>query len=299
MPARGISLQALRYLVEVVEAGSFARAAVRLGVNSSTLTRRVADLEDGLGLTLLERSRVGVRVTTSGRGVVEQIRRALGEFEAVEHAARLNGRGAAGEIRVGFRVPPISVEILGLLSDWRQDHPEVSLVFFEMTDNDVRLALAERKIDVAFVERELLWPDAAHVPVYQEPILLALPTIHPLARFERVCWRQLRGETLLAQGCELSQSAKKIVKSLLGNDVHYETHSASKQSMLALVAAGYGIALAVHSQLQASVPGVVFRPIGEPSAVVDIELAWLPEFEDAVGGLFISFMRDRSLGRSA
>jgi LysR family tcuABC transcriptional regulator len=55
-----MELKALRYLKAVVEAGSFARAATRLGLNSSNLTQQISSLEDELGLTLLERSRSGV-----------------------------------------------------------------------------------------------------------------------------------------------------------------------------------------------------------------------------------------------
>lgn len=62
-----MQLIALRSLLAVAEAGSFAKAAMQLGVNSSTLTRRITDLEDELGLTLLERSRTGIGLRPEGR----------------------------------------------------------------------------------------------------------------------------------------------------------------------------------------------------------------------------------------
>ncbi|HVC52516.1 MAG TPA: LysR family transcriptional regulator, partial [Stellaceae bacterium] len=96
-----MQLNALRYLILVVEAGSFAKAATKIGVNASTITRRIAALEDELGLTLLERHRTGVRLTSGGSIVMVEIRRMLADLESVINTARSNGIGKAGEFRLG------------------------------------------------------------------------------------------------------------------------------------------------------------------------------------------------------
>jgi LysR family transcriptional regulator, benzoate and cis,cis-muconate-responsive activator of ben and cat genes len=70
-----MQIKALRYLKAVVEAGSFARAAARLGPNSSSLMRQISSLEDEPGLTLLERSRSGVRLTSGRAAVMIEVRR--------------------------------------------------------------------------------------------------------------------------------------------------------------------------------------------------------------------------------
>jgi hypothetical protein len=108
-----IDVTGLKYVIEV--AGSFAKAGVRLGLNSSTLTRRISSIEDALGITLFERTRSGVRITRSARAVIAQIRRAIGEFDAVTDVANRNGGGRAGEIRLGFRIPPVA-ELFLMLS---------------------------------------------------------------------------------------------------------------------------------------------------------------------------------------
>lgn len=294
MPVESIGIVALRYVVAVAEAGSFAQAAVRLAVNSSTVSRRVSEVEDRLGVTLMERSRTGVRLTQSGRSVIEQIRRALGELAAVECVARSNGVGSSGEVRLGFRVPPLALDMLRLLGEWRRCHPEIVLKVFEMNDHEIRMALGERRIDAAFVTRYALWPGAVAVPVYREGILAALPMEHELAEYATLTWELLRTETMLTQGWNDSQTARDFYISLLGTAGTFVSHATSKQSILALVAAGYGVTLAVESQSFASAPGIVFRPVVEPDAWVDVDLVWLPESEDAVAGVFVAFMRDRS-----
>ena len=78
---------------------------------------------------------------------------------------------------------------------------------------------------------------------------------------------------------------------------HFQVHAASKQSVLALVAAGFGITLAVESQSAACFPHVVFKTIDEPDAWIRLDLAWLPEVEDPAIGRFVAFMRDEARSR--
>jgi DNA-binding transcriptional LysR family regulator len=108
-----MELRALRYLAAVVEAGSFAGAAVQLGMNSSNLTRQISSLEDELGLTLLERSRSGVRLTSGGAAVMIEVRRMFADLDAIAKAARANGVGKHGEFRLGLRVPPVGDRLDG------------------------------------------------------------------------------------------------------------------------------------------------------------------------------------------
>jgi hypothetical protein len=116
-----MELRALRYLAAVVEAGSFAGAAVQLGMNSSNLTRQISSLEDELGLTLLERSRSGVRLTSGGAAVMIEVRRMFADLDAIAKAARANGVGKHGEFRLGLRVPPVGDRLDGRAGEGGRD----------------------------------------------------------------------------------------------------------------------------------------------------------------------------------
>jgi DNA-binding transcriptional LysR family regulator len=67
--------------------------------------------------------------------------------------------------------------------------------------------------------------------------------------------------------------------------------------VFALVGAGFGITLATRSQSEVAFPGVVFRPIREENAWVQIELVWSPDAEDPAVGRFVAFMRDAASSR--
>ena len=104
-------------------------------------------------------------------------------------------------------------------------------------------------------------------------------------------------QTLLTQGWDYSHSARDFYASLLGDGVKFSSHPASKQSVMALVGAGFGITLAAQSQAEVVFPGVVYKPILEEDAWVQVELAWRPTSEDAAVGRFVAFMRDEARSR--
>jgi DDE superfamily endonuclease/LysR substrate binding domain-containing protein len=97
-------------------------------------------------------------------------------------------------------------------------------------------------------------------------IVAAIPCEHPLAEQDALDWERLRKETFLVQGWDSSQSARAFYASFMGCGVKFQRHAASKQSVFALIAAGFGITLATASQAEVVFPGVVYRPIREDNA---------------------------------
>jgi len=283
-----MELKALRYLKAVVEAGSFARAATRLGLNSSSLTRQISSLEDELGLTLLERSRSGVRLTSGGAAVMIEVRRVLGDLDAIARAARSNGVGRHGELRLGVRVPPVGEVFTALLRAWRHECPDVWVTIHELSDSELCNAIAGRRLDVAIIAGYAVCRHLVTTPLFHERLFAAMAADHGLAAGESVNWADLHGDPILVQEWDSSHATREFYASLLGVGLPLRSHPASKQSVLAMVAAGFGLTLATESQAQVQVPGVVYRLIAEENAHVEMQLAWASDAEDAVVGRFIS-----------
>jgi DNA-binding transcriptional LysR family regulator len=293
-----MEIRDLEYLVASAGTGNFARAAETLEINTSTISRRIARLEDELGLALFERGHSGVRLTAGGRAVVGRVRRVLAELDAVKNSGTENGSGDVGQIRLGVRLPSIGTALVGLLSDWRDRNPNVALTVAEMNDRDLVMAVEERRLDVVLTSSRSVWTRVASVPLYQDRLVAVLPSAHPLAAQTTVDWDAFREETILVQGWDESQVARDFYASFLGEGVRFRAHPASKQSVFGLVGAGFGISFATASQAEAEFPGVVFKPIDDPNACVQMALAWLPELEDPAVGRFVAFLRDEARSRS-
>jgi DNA-binding transcriptional LysR family regulator len=292
-----MDLMDLRYLSITVETGSFTNAAQSLGVKPSTISRRIIRLEDELGVTIFERGSFGIRLTAAGRQLMPQVRRTLDDLDSVRQVGRRSGAGMAGHVRLGVRMPPIGNPLQSLLADWRIRHPDVVLTLCELNDHQISAALAERSLDIALVTTHAPRRGANSIPLYREPLVAALPYGHILATYESLTWTLLRDQTLLTQGWDDSHSAREFYASLLGNSVNFSSHPASKQSVMALVGTGFGITLAGQSQAEVVFPGVVYRPILEDNAWIQVELAWRPTTEDPAVGRFVAFMRDEARSR--
>ena len=292
-----VEIRDLTYLVALASAGNFTRAADSLGLNTSTVSRRIGRLEDELGLALFERGSSGVHLTSGGLAVIPHVKRALDELEAAKRAGAQSGSGDAGHIRLGVQLPPAGAPLVGLLASWRARHPGVGLTITEMNDRDLAAAVEGRRLDAALAVSDTVWPRASTVPLYRDQLLAALPAGHSLAGQAKIHQGELRGERLLIQGWEDSQTARALYGSFLGEGVQLQCHAASKQSVFALVGAGFGIALATASQAETAFPGVVFKAIDDPDASIQVVLAWREELEDAAVGRFVAFLRDEARSR--
>jgi len=141
----------LRYLSVAAETGNLSRAAESLGIKTSTISRRIARLEDELGVTIFERGSFGIRLTAAGREVMVPVRRTLDGFDSMLQVGKTSGSGMSGYVRLGVRMPPVGTPLQPLLATWHEQHPDVVLTLHELNDNQISAALAERTLDAALV----------------------------------------------------------------------------------------------------------------------------------------------------
>ena len=169
-----MEIRDLKYLAAAASTSNFGRAAKSLGVDTSTISRHIARLEDELGLALFERANTGVHLTPGGKAVMVHVNRTLAEFDAVGRSARQNGTGHAGEIRLGVRMPPVGEPLGSLLAGWRVRHPNVVLTIVEMNEPSMAMALEHRRLDVGIVTSFTPCANSEALPLYRERLTAAL-----------------------------------------------------------------------------------------------------------------------------
>lgn len=147
LPSRGLSaltdLNDLEVFARVVEKAGFSRAARELGVPASTVSRRVARLEESLGVRLLQRTTRTMHLTDAGRVYFERISRALREIEGAEHSLREVQGTPRGVVRITTVSEPF---VEGILYDFLEKHPDVSL---EIDKSHARVDLVADGFDLA------------------------------------------------------------------------------------------------------------------------------------------------------
>lgn len=118
---------AMALYVQVVEAGSFSKAATRVGVPVSTVSRRIAELEKALGVRLLERTTRQLRMTEIGQGYFELCRRGLAEFEAADALVTQRQAEITGRLRISIPPSMSDLAIVPLVSAFQECHPKVTV----------------------------------------------------------------------------------------------------------------------------------------------------------------------------
>src|SRR4051812_12945985 len=182
-----IELRLWRQFAAVAEELHCGRAARSLHMTQPPLTQAIAQLERLLGVRLFERTKRSVQLTAAGEALLPQVRELLTRAQALPAQAHAAAGGELGRLRIAF----VSTVGYALLPQWlrafRARHPQVQMELIEAT-GDVQLeAFARGGIDAGlmlhspgFAPRGL-----SHRRVAHEPLVLALPAAHPLARAAR------------------------------------------------------------------------------------------------------------------
>ena len=273
-----MELRHLRYFVAVAEALNFTKAAEQLRLAQPSLTRQIANLEAEIGVQLLNRTKHRVTLTEEGRVFLIDAKRILAlAFESVEAVQRLS-RGETGQLNVGY-VPNFNFELLPqTLGSFREVCPQITLNLFEMNPAEQFRALAERKIDLAFVgfrptapPKELQWEC-----VCRQEVSVAISSGHPVAKKRSLRLADLRtmffvgmSETKypgyrdwLDETCRSASFTPRVLQ-----EADFDA------GLLAFVRENLGVALVREQISKRASAGVIFRPL-QPRLQTDYWVAW-------------------------
>ena len=140
-------LNEMAIFVHVVEAGSFTGAAKNLGLPKSTVSRKITQLEERLGVRLIQRTTRSLRLTDTGNAYYNQCARILGEIEEANIAVTRMQSTPTGTLRLTAPVLFGATVLSGLIAEYTEQHPQVSV---DLVLSDQKLDLVQDGIDVAF-----------------------------------------------------------------------------------------------------------------------------------------------------
>ena len=138
--------QAITAFARVVESGSFARAAERIGVSVSAISRQVADLEGHLGARLLNRTTRRLSLTESGRAYYERCVQLLADLEEAEEAVTSASVVPRGTLRLTASTSFGSGYLASAIADFREQHPQLR---FDVELSDRAVDLVDEGLDLA------------------------------------------------------------------------------------------------------------------------------------------------------
>ncbi len=273
----GMELRHLRYFVAVAEELHFGRAARRLHLAQPPLSQQIRSLEEKLGVRLFHRTSRRVDLTAEGHLFLDHARLVLGQAARAVEMVRAVGRGEGGRLRIGFVASSLYSIVPAILRDFHHGHPKVEIRCFEMNPPRQIQALRQREIDVGFVRTLVKEDDLMSHLLVKESLVLALPAEHPHAGGAHAQLAQFANESfvLIARA-----NAPAYYDSLInvcreaGFTPRAGQEAGEWQTVLALVAAGLGVALVPASLRNWQRPGVAYLALRPRTGDVPLNLVW-------------------------
>ena len=273
-----MELRHLRYFVAVADELSFTKAAGRLHLAQPSLTRQIHNLEDELGVRLLNRSKTQVSLTEEGRSFLVDARRILAlATESVLAVQRLS-RGETGQLNIAYLSNSDFALLPQTLGAFRQTFPHIALNLFDMTPAEQFRALEARKIDLGFVG---LHPPTAAGALQWESIarhktVVVLPLRHPLTRKRQVNLAALKTMFFVGMSEKTHPGFRDWLNTTCqsaGFTPRILQDAELEPALMTFVAEGLGVTLAREHIKKLPHPGVTFRLL-TPPLKSDYFIAW-------------------------
>ena len=271
-----MELRHLRYFIAVAKHLNFTRAAAELQTAQPSLSRQIVELEVELKMKLFERTHRYVALTLDGAMLLSEA------TEIVQRADALATLSASvssprGPLRIACNTAATIAVLPQVLPSYRAEFPNVKVSVETWTVEENMRALAERRVDVAFVRGPIHDPRCDSALVAEEQIGIAVPVAHALATRRRIAFRELKGVDRVGLRNEYTGGFNEQVDLLLRSFKIAEPdllQTGNVETMLGLVASGMGVAVVSATLQFMQMRGVVLLPAEPETILTSLCLAW-------------------------
>jgi molybdate transport repressor ModE-like protein len=276
-------LEKLRLFLVILEEGSLRRAADRLRISQSAITRQIQALELELGGQVLERTSAGVRPTNGGAVLAERAKALLADYDSTMAEVRRLNRGESERLRIGYIASAVQEYLGPALAVLRRDYPKLKVKMLDQTPGEMIIALRQGEIDLALTLHgiDLLSRDFYIRKIATVKSLVALPVSHRFATKRQVSISQLKGETFVRGSDDAvpgyTQRIIQLCRKYGGFRPRLATLDKTTSLVESLAVAANEEAISIQPAFisHLEVPNVVMVPIADAGATWDLFVVWL------------------------
>jgi DNA-binding transcriptional LysR family regulator len=294
-----MELRHLKYFATVAEELSFRRAGEVLHLAQPSLSAQIKDLEEELGVKLLERTTRSVRLTQAGQVFLEDARRILAAAEQARRRALAADQEIVGVLRLGVLAPTANAWLAEILRNFRKQLPGVQLSLFDLTSTEQIRRLRAGELDAGFLRPPVGFPELDFLQVGESEQVLAVPTGHHLAKKHRLSWIDFHEEPLVlidpthqhayydAFFAACAKAGAKLGPIQYAHDI---------QTKMWLISAGFGVAPTTATIAEITRPGLLFRALPAGLPRVQTILVWRRDDPSPALGRFRKMFKPQSAG---
>lgn len=289
-----MELRHLKYFKVVAEELHFGKAANRLNMTQPPLSLQINQLEEEIGVSLFHRTKRSVKLTIEGKAFLDEVEKILENLDEAIETVKMINRGEVGEIIIGF-IATVTYNVLpNIIKHYRKEHPGVKVILKQLTSEEQMLALQNGTIHIAVLSDPAENEEMKYQIIWKEPLVVALPKEHVLAEDETpIELSKLANDLFILTGRKANKNHYDAIinccyRAGFSPTIVQETNEVS--TVLALVAAGIGVAL-VPSSIQLLLKNeVVYRNITDTEFNSVTALAWNKKNQTPIVDTFIDFV---------
>ena len=247
-----MELRHLRYFVVVAEELNFSRAAERLHIEQSPLSRAIRELEAHLKTPLFIRDRRRTRLTWAGEVFLKDTKRLLALLEQAQSNVKAAASGFRGSLRVALSDGVSPQRLAALLALCREQEPDVEIRLFEVPLRDQLKGLRNDLYDVGFSRSAEAGKGIVAREVWCDELVIVVPTRHQLLAYRRIPLQEALSHPLILARQDLYEGWHRQVARIIHAaeiEPHVAEYVATFETMMALISAGYGIGFASASRV--------------------------------------------------
>jgi DNA-binding transcriptional LysR family regulator len=272
-----IEVRQLRYFQAVAEELHFGRAAARVAIAQPALSRQVQQLEEAIGTPLLRRTQRRVELLPAGALLLERTRMILHELERAAADTRRTGAGELGRLTVGFIHSSTYGLLPSIVGRFRELYPAIELELQELPITAQHAALLRGTIDVGLLRVQSAPAELEVLPVMEDPLLLALPTLHPLAARQKLRLKSVAADPFVMFGKVDSALFHERIQALCqraGFEPRVAQYATQIHTVVGLVGAGLGVAVVPATARNLHPQNVRFIRLIDEAEPLHVALAW-------------------------
>lgn len=271
-------LRHLSTFVAVAEELNFHRAAERLSMAQPAVSRIVMELEERLGVKLLERTTRTVRLTEPGRYLLEEAQEILGRIETAGNTVQMLAAGTKAILRIGYTTISGHSLMPDIAREYRLESPEVRLELTYMTSPAQRDKILQGEIDFGLIDGPFQSSEIESRLLARHRLVALLPPAHPLAAKTHLTIEDLAGEKLVMGTNSEWPTFRRIVVGIFqshGHVMNVGQEASSLTGLLGLVTAGVGITIFTAMPRFCGEHVIAARPIvTDTPTVIESQLTW-------------------------
>jgi DNA-binding transcriptional LysR family regulator len=275
-----LEVRHLRYFLTVAEELHFSRAAERLHIAQPGLSQQIQALERDLGVRLLERTSRRVELTSAGRTLYQEGRRALASLEQAEALTRRVGHGEVGRLTLAATESATHCILPDLLREYRHRYPQVVLEIRQMATAAQTVALRRGDIDVGVMRTPAETEGLTTRTIQEDRLGMLVPEKHPLAARRTVSLSALRHEALVIFPSAPRPSWADFMLTVCresGFEPRIAQEANDGATAVSFVAAGLGVTLVPEALSGLVRRGVIYRRVTGKNYMTELILAYRPQ----------------------